>query len=93
VNVHDDMYTHDEQSVDSIVQMNLLLIAFQMCQKSLDQAFCILKVQSGTKPKPIRFKTDTGSQVNILPKRVFDALKLSEDHNVHIIPSNANLTA
>ena len=40
-----------------------------------------------------KFKINTGCQVNILPKRVFDALKLKDDHNVQIIPSNANLTA
>ena len=66
---------------------------YQKSHVKNDQAFCIVKVHTCTKSKSVKFKIDTGSQDNSLPKRVFDALKLKDDHIVQIIPSNANLTA
>ncbi|XP_062583207.1 uncharacterized protein K02A2.6-like [Saccostrea cucullata] len=45
-----------------------------------DQAFCKLLI--GPKNKSIKFKLDTGSQVNVLPKHVLDSLNLSIVYNL-----------
>ena len=102
LNVNDEYantYAHDENNVDSCSSDEFVIdniSAYSNVSEitcSNDQAFSIVKVHTFTKPKSVKFKIDTGSQVNNLPKRVFDALKLKDDHNVQIIPSNANLTA
>ena len=51
-----------------------------------DQAFCVMKIELDHKIKSVRFMVDTGSQVNILDKRIYDILKLSG--NVRIVPSS-----
>ena len=51
-----------------------------------DQALCVLKIEVDRKLKSVRFKVDDGSQVNILPKRIYNTLRLSV--KVRIVPSS-----
>ncbi|KAK3107010.1 hypothetical protein FSP39_004902 [Pinctada imbricata] len=93
---YDDVYAYEcdddvESESDSFVIDSISNVSEITCTN--DQAFCVLKVETLTEPKSVRFKIDTGSQVNIMPKRIFDVLKLDENHNVQITPSNARLTS
>ena len=71
INVH-DVERRSENEHESDHEFVIDCIQCDKDSPSGNQAFCTLSV--GSKQKSVKFKLDTGSQVNILPKSVFESL-------------------
>ena len=67
-----DVECHNENELESDDDFVIDCIQCNTNSPSNNQAFCTLLV--GSKQKSVKFKLDTGSQVNILPKSVYKSL-------------------
>ena len=69
--MHDVVY-HNENELQSDEEFVIDCIQCDTNSPSDNQAFCTFLV--GSKQKSVKFKLDTGSQVNILPKSIYKSL-------------------